>query len=241
MDLTNEDIICCPPPLFHCFGLVLGFLSSLCHGSSIVFPADFFDVRKVVDSIVAEDATVLLGVPTMFISELEEMAKIKKRPRRLRTGLASGSVVSQDLMNELRDKMGVEKMLIAYGMTETSPVSFITSLNDSDEKRTSTVGRIIPHAAAKVIGKNGEVLKKGERGELCTSGFILQTGYWNNSEKTKEVMRYDEDGILWMHTGDEAVIDKDGYACITGRIKDMIIRGMLHIVVTWWTIANHRN
>lgn len=225
MQLTPEDVICCPPPLFHCFGLVLGFLASYTYGSSIVFPSDFFDVRKVVDAIVAEDATVLLGVPTMYVAELEVMEKTGQRPRRLRTGLASGSLVSKDLMNKLREKMGVEKMLIAYGMTETSPVTFITALNDPELKATTTVGRVFPHVSAKVIDKNGKLLQRGERGELCTSGFALQKGYWRNEDKTREVMREDKDGILWMHTGDEAILDDDGYAHITGRIKDMIIRG----------------
>ncbi|KAF9250418.1 hypothetical protein DTO027I6_4047 [Penicillium roqueforti] len=225
MQLTPEDVICCPPPMFHCFGLVLGFLSSFFYGSSIVFPSDYFDVAKVVDAIIDEDATVLLGVPTMYVAELEVMAKTGQRPRRLRTGLASGSAVSQNLMNQLREIMGVEKMLIAYGMTETSPVSFITSLDDSDEKGTTTVGRVIPHTAAKVIDEKGNTLARGQRGELCTSGFVLQKGYWKNEEKTKEVMRRDENGVLWMHTGDEAMIDSDGYAHITGRIKDLIIRG----------------
>ncbi|KAJ5132904.1 hypothetical protein N7448_007062 [Penicillium atrosanguineum] len=225
MQLTPSDIICCPPPLFHCFGLVLGFLSSFTHGSSIIFPSDNFDVHKVVSTIIAEHATVLLGVPTMYVSELEVLSKSDQRPQHLRTGLASGSAVSQGLMNELREKMGVQKMLIAYGMTETSPVTFITSIEDGDEKGTSTVGRVMPHTGAKVIGKDGVILGRGERGELCTSGFALQKGYWRNEEKTREVMRMDGDGILWMHTGDEALIDEDGYAHITGRIKDLIIRG----------------
>ncbi|RLL96996.1 hypothetical protein CFD26_104371 [Aspergillus turcosus] len=225
MGLGPEDVICCSPPLFHCFGLVLGFLASFCHGSSIFFASDFFDVKKTVDAILVEDATVILGVPTMYIAELEVLALLGKKPRRLRTGLASGSSVSQALMNRLRAEMGVEKMLIAYGMTETSPVTFITGLDDSDEKRTSTVGRVIPHTAAKVVDRNGRILPRGQRGELCVSGFALQKGYWRNEEKTKEVMRPDENGVLWMHTGDEAVIDDDGYASITGRIKDLIIRG----------------
>ncbi|KAJ5344788.1 hypothetical protein N7452_002792 [Penicillium brevicompactum] len=225
MQLTPDDVVCCPPPMFHCFGLVLGFLSSFYRGSSIVFPSDYFDVTKVVDAIINEDATVLLGVPTMYVAELEVMVKTGQRPRRLRTGLASGSTVSQNLMEQLRETMGVEKMLIAYGMTETSPVSFITSLDDSDEKGTTTVGRVIPHTAAKVIDDKGRTLRRGQRGELCTSGFLLQKGYWKNEEKTREVMRRDENGVLWMHTGDEAMIDADGYAHITGRIKDLIIRG----------------
>jgi acyl-CoA synthetase (AMP-forming)/AMP-acid ligase II len=164
----------------------------------------------------------------MYIAELEVLAQLGKKPRRLRTGLASGSSVSQALMNRLREEMGVEKMLIAYGMTETSPVTFITGLDDSDEKRTSTVGRVIPHTAAKVVDRTGRILPRGQRGELCISGFTLQKGYWRNEEKTKEIMRPDENGVLWMHTGDEAVIDDDGYASITGRIKDLIIRGNLH-------------
>ncbi|RHZ58389.1 uncharacterized protein CDV56_105762 [Aspergillus thermomutatus] len=225
MGLGPEDVVCCSPPLFHCFGLVLGFLASFCHGSSIIFASDFFDVKRTVHAILTEDATVILGVPTMYIAELEVLAQLGKKPRRLRTGLASGSSVSQALMNRLREEMGVERMLIAYGMTETSPVTFITGLDDSDEKRTSTVGRVIPHTAAKVVDRNGQILPRGQRGELCTSGFALQKGYWRNEEKTKEVMRPDENGVLWIHTGDEAVIDDDGYASITGRIKDLIIRG----------------
>lgn len=230
MNLTPEDVVCCPPPLFHCFGLVLGFLASYTHGSAIVFPSDFFDVKRVVNAIMDEDATVLLGVPTMYVSELEVMAKTGQRPRRLRTGLASGSVVAQGLMNELREKMGVEKMLIAYGMTETSPVTFITALTDPDEKGTATVGRVVPHTAAKVVDKTGKTVLCGQRGELCTSGFALQRGYWKNEEKTREVMRRDGDGVLWMYTGDEAVLDEEGYAHITGRIKDIIIRGELFLV-----------
>lgn len=225
MQLTPSDVICCPPPLFHCFGLVLGFLASYTHGSSIVFPSDFFDVKKVVNAIMDEDATVLLGVPTMYVAELEVMAKTGQRPRRLRTGLASGTTVSQGLMNQLREKMGVQKMLIAYGMTETSPVTFITSLADPDEKGTATVGRVVPHTAAKVVDKEGRILARGQSGELCTSGFALQKGYWRNEEKTREAMRRDESGVLWMHTGDEALLDEGGYAHITGRIKDLIIRG----------------
>lgn len=227
MHLTPDDIICCPPPLFHCFGLVMGFLASFCHGSSIVFASDSFHAPSVVDTVVDLDATVLLGVPTMFVAELEVMAKTGQKPRRLRTGLASGSSVSQALMNELRAKMGVDKMLIAYGMTETSPVTFISDMEDSDEKRTTTVGRPMPHTAAKVISRKGETLPRGHRGELCTSGYALQKGYWKNPAKTEEVMKRDADGRLWMYTGDEAMIDDEGFALITGRIKDIIIRGKL--------------
>lgn len=239
MDLTPLDIICCPPPLFHCFGLVLGFLASFTHGSSVIFPSDFFDVQKVIHSLISENATVLLGVPTMYVSELEALSKNSQRPTRLRTGLASGSAVSQSLMNDLREKMGVQKMLIAYGMTETSPVTFMTSLEDGDEKGTKTVGRVLPHTSAKVVGKDGGLLRRGEKGELCTSGFALQKGYWRNEEKTREVMKLDGNGVLWMHTGDEAMIDEDGYALITGRIKDLIIRGGFRIFRLWVGSANN--
>ena len=171
----------------------------------------------------------------MFVAELEVLAKQQnQRPQRLRTGLAAGTAVPQALMDQLREKMGVDKMLIAYGMTETSPVTFITGLDDSDEKRMATIGKAMPHTGAKVIGKDGLVVARGERGELCTSGYALQRGYWRNEDKTREVMKRDENGVLWMHTGDEVLIDDEGYGHITGRIKDIIIRGKLglHSIIT---------
>lgn len=225
MGYTPDDIICCPPPLFHCFGLVLGFLASFCHGSSIVFPSDYFDVRKVMDSVIHENVTILLGVPTMYVNELEVIAQTGQRPRCLRAVLASGAPVPQMLMDSLRHQMGVDKTMIAYGMTETSPVTFITDLDDFDEKRSTTVGRVAPHTAAKVVDQTGKTLPRGQRGELCTSGYALQKGYWRNETKTKDVMKTDDHGVCWMHTGDEAFIDDEGYAHITGRIKDIIIRG----------------
>ncbi|KAL4756760.1 uncharacterized protein BDW70DRAFT_153926 [Aspergillus foveolatus] len=225
MRLTPFDVVCCGPPLFHCFGLVMGFLASFCYGASIIFPSDHFNASRVVEALIAEDATVLLGVPTMFISELEVLTTTAQKPRRLRTGLASGSPVSQTLMNEIRARMGVDKMLIAYGMTETSPVNFITSLDDPEDKRISTIGRVMPHTVAKVVDKQGRIVPRGQRGELCVGGYALQKGYWKNEEKTREVMKYDANGVLWMHTGDEVMIDEEGYGHITGRIKDLIIRG----------------
>lgn len=207
----------------------MGLLASIYHGSTIVFPSDRFHAPSVVESILREDATVLLGVPTMFVAELEVLTKHTQRPRRLRTGLAAGSAVPQALMDQLRGQMGVDKMLIAYGMTETSPVTFITSLEDSEEKRMTTIGRPMPHTGAKVVDSDGRVVARGQRGELCTSGFALQKGYWMNEEKTADVMKTDEYGVVWMHTGDEVLIDDEGYGCITGRIKDIIIRGKLNI------------
>ncbi|KAJ0423053.1 acetyl-CoA synthetase-like protein [Aspergillus carlsbadensis] len=225
MHLGPEDVICSPPPLFHCFGLVMGFLASFCHGSTIVFPAEYFDAPLVTGALIHYDATVFLGVPTMWLAVLDMLAKTKQRPKRLRKGIASGSGVSVGLMKRIREDTGADQILIAYGMTETSPVTFITSISDPEDKRASTVGRVLPHTAAKVIDKEGRIVPRGTKGELCTSGFALQKGYWRNEAKTKEAMRKDEHGGLWMYTGDEALIDADGYAQITGRIKDLIIRG----------------
>lgn len=224
MRLTPDDIVCCPPPLFHCFGLVLGFLATLSHGSTIVFPADNFDAKRVIDSIINEQATVLLGVPTMFVAELEVIAKTQQKPHSLRAGLASGAAVSPVLIKRVREQMGLNKIVVAYGMTETSPITFMTSLDDTDDK-SRTIGRPTPHIAAKVIDKDGNIVLRGQRGELCTSGYALQKGYLKNEEKTREVMKTDENGVRWMHTGDEVMVDDQGYAHITGRIKDVIIRG----------------
>ncbi|KAK5263938.1 hypothetical protein LTR96_010656 [Exophiala xenobiotica] len=225
MKLDPSDSVCCPPPLFHCFGLVMGFLGSVTHGSTIVFPCDQFDAHLVLDALYEEKCTALYGVPTMFIAEIEANQKKKYKITSVRTGVAAGSSVPAPVMKRLEQEFGVKGMLIAYGMTETSPVTFITSLDDSDERRTKTVGRVLPHTAAKVVDREGETVPRGTPGELCTSGYALQKGYYNNPEKTNEVMRRDDEGVLWMHTGDECVIDDDGYCTVTGRIKDMIIRG----------------
>ncbi|KAK6382999.1 putative NRPS-like protein biosynthetic cluster [Exophiala oligosperma] len=225
MNLNSADVICCPPPLFHCFGLVLGFLASFIHGSTIIFPCDQFDPDQVLDALHAHKCTALLGVPTMFIAEIEANKKKKLNITTVRTGLAAGSSVSPILMKQLEREFGVRGMLIAYGMTETSPVTFITSLDDDEERRTKTVGRVLPHTAAKIIDREGKIVPRGVSGELCTSGYALQKGYLNNPEKTNEVMKRDEHGVLWMHTGDECVIDQKGYCSVTGRIKDIIIRG----------------
>lgn len=225
MKLTPRDVVCCPPPLFHCFGLVMGFLGAFTHGSTIVFPSDQFDPDLVLDTIVVEKCTALLGVPTMFVAELEANKKKQYKINSVRTGLAAGSAVPLALMQQLEAQMGVKGMLIAYGMTETSPVTFMTSLDDSQERRLKSVGTVMPHTTAKIIDNNGKVVPRGIRGEICTSGYALQRGYWQNEAKTREVMKFDENGIRWMHTGDEGVIDDEGYCAITGRLKDIIIRG----------------
>lgn len=225
LHLTEHDIVCCPPPLFHCFGLVLGFMASFTHGSAIIFPSDSFDAGQVIQSIIDYHATVLYGVPTMFVAEMEVTDKIGWTPTTLRLGLSAGSTMPAALGKKMSIKMGLDKVLIAYGMTETSPVTFLTNMEDSLERRLNSIGRIIPHAMGKVIDSEGNIVPRGKKGELCTSGFGLQKGYWRNQAMTDEVMKKDKDGVLWMHTGDEVFVDDDGYAYLTGRIKDMIIRG----------------
>ncbi|KAK7419599.1 hypothetical protein QQX98_003190 [Neonectria punicea] len=203
----------------------MGFLASFCHGSSIVFPSDSFNAARVLDAVVSEKATALLGVPTMFIAELDELTEHSHPITTIRTGLAAGSPVPPSLMASLRKRMNIQSMLIAYGMTETSPVTFITALDDSEEKMFGSIGKVLPHTGAKIVDGEGNVVPIGARGEICTSGFALQKGYWNDDAKTREAMRQDENGIVWMHTGDEGFIDAEGYGHITGRVKDLIIRG----------------
>ena len=205
----------------------MGFLGSYTHGSTIVFPCDQFDAHVVLDVIYEEKCTALYGVPTMFIAEIEANQEKKYKISSVRTGVAAGSSVPAPVMKRLEQEFGVKGMLIAYGMTETSPVTFMTSVNDSQERRTKTVGQVLPHTVAKVVDKYGMIVPRGVPGELCTGGYALQKGYYKNLEKTNEMMKRDEQGVLWMHTGDECVIDNEGYCTVTGRIKDIIIRGML--------------
>ncbi|PYH40467.1 acetyl-CoA synthetase-like protein [Aspergillus saccharolyticus JOP 1030-1] len=223
--LTPKDKVLTPPPLFHCFGLVLGFLSSFIHGSTIILPSASFSAPRCVEALLAEHATVILGVPTMFLAFLEVLAKTGTTPSSLRVALGAGSPVSPTLVSRLQTEMGIPNVLIAYGMTETSPVTFMTCLSDDAEKGLNTVGRVLPHISAKVVDHTGAVVARGVRGELCTAGFAVQKGYWQNAQKTAEVMRRDEQGVLWMWTGDEVVMDADGFVAVTGRIKDLIIRG----------------
>jgi acyl-CoA synthetase (AMP-forming)/AMP-acid ligase II len=230
--LTEEDVICCPPPLFHCFGLVMGVLGALTHGSSLVFPSSQFNADLILDSVEFEKCTVLYGVPTMFLVELEANKRRKRNTSSLKTALAAGSLVPQAVMKRMREEMNLENVLIAYGMTETSPVTFATGFEDPLEYRLTSVGTVFPHTKAKIIDSEGNIVPRGVRGEICTSGYGLQKGYLNNPEKTAEAMRPDSDGVLWMHTGDEGVIDHLGYCRVTGRIKDTIIRGMLNTI---WT------
>jgi acyl-CoA synthetase (AMP-forming)/AMP-acid ligase II len=228
MRLRPNDIICCPPPLYHAFGLVLGLLACYTHGVTIIFPSWDFNPELVLNAIVSESCTGLLGVPTMLVAVLQtyRTAPENRWPSIcLRTGIAAGSPVPRHLMSQLQATFGLPELVIIYGMTEVSGASFITSPSDGLEEKLSTVGRVIPHTSAKVISPSGEIVPVGTRGELCMAGFGVQSGYYLNPEKTEELMQRDKEGIVWVHSGDEATIDSRGYARITGRIKDMIIRG----------------
>ncbi|CAK1360233.1 putative acyl-CoA synthetase [Cercospora beticola] len=228
--LTETDIICCPPPLFHCFGLVMGFLCAFTRGSSIVYPSQQFDAALVLKAIEIERCSFLHGVPTMFTAQLDENTKRNYDLKSLKVALAAGSQVPQKLVNRLEKEMGISRVLIAYGMTETSPVTFCARSDDTIEQRLSTVGTLLPHTGVKVVDLDGRVVPHGIAGEICTSGYALQKGYLKDIKKTDEVMETDASGICWMHTGDQGVLDKDGYLRITGRIKDLIIRGGENIV-----------
>ncbi|KAH7399064.1 hypothetical protein DE146DRAFT_695052 [Phaeosphaeria sp. MPI-PUGE-AT-0046c] len=224
MHYTSADVVCCPPPLFHCFGLVMGFLNSLSHGASIVFPSDAFDASLTLDAIAAERCTVLLGVPTMFIAQLEKLSTKPYKIASLRVGLASGAPVPIALQERLSRDMGIDDVLIAYGMTEVSPVSTMMDISDSKERKKGGLGSPMPHNTIKIIDHEGKIVPRGTRGEICSSGYALMRGYLNNPEATNAAIKKDENGVPWMHTGDEGYVDEE-YAHITGRIKDMIIRG----------------
>ncbi|KAF7181263.1 hypothetical protein CNMCM7691_000481 [Aspergillus felis] len=225
LNLTTDDVVCCSPPLFHCFGLVAGMLASLIHGSTTVFPHRDFDASAVIDALVKERCTVLHGVPTMFSAILQQLHQTGIEIKTLRTGIVAGSKVPPTLLREVQEKLGYRDIAITYGMTETSPASFMTKSSDTEQQKLESVGTALPHVRAKVADSHNRVLPRGARGELCVSGYLLQQGYYKNPEKTAEAMICDKQGILWMHTGDEALIDEQGYCQITGRLKDIIIRG----------------
>ena len=226
MDLTSRDKICIPPPLFHCFGLVLGCLAVFTHGAAAVFASEVFNPLKVLQTVQSERCTGLHGVPTMFIAEMEHPEFEKFNLTSLRTGIAAGSSVPSEIMHRIHQKLHLTDLTICYGMTETSPVSTQTTTHDPIQKRIATVGRLLPHTSAKIVDPaTNQVVPIGESGELCVSGYLLMKGYWNDAERTAEVTETDASGVRWMHTGDEAVLDADGYFSITGRIKDLIIRG----------------
>jgi fatty-acyl-CoA synthase len=222
MKLGPDDRLCIPVPLYHCFGMVLGNLACLTHGSAIVYPNDGFDALTVLDTVQAEKCTGLHGVPTMFIAELDHPRFAEFDLSSLRTGIMAGSPCPIEVMKRVVSQMHLSEVTIAYGMTETSPVSCQSSTDTPLDKRVSTVGTVQPHLEVKIVDPNsGTVMPIGERGELCTRGYSVMHGYWDDRTKTREAI--DEDG--WMHTGDLATMDAEGYVNIVGRIKDMVIRG----------------
>ena len=222
MRLTPADRLCIPVPLYHCFGMVLGNLACFTHGAAIVYPNDGFEPLSVLQAVQDEKCTGLHGVPTMFIAELDHPRFAEFDLSTLRTGIMAGSPCPTEVMKRVVRDMHLEEITIAYGMTETSPVSCQSSTDTPLEKRVSTVGRVQPHLEIKIIdAETGAVVPVGERGEFCTRGYSVMHGYWGDLEKTREAI--DAEG--WMHTGDLATMDAEGYVNIVGRIKDMVIRG----------------
>ncbi len=221
MGLGEGDRLLIPVPLYHCFGMVMGNLNCVVHGATMVYASEGFEPLAVLKTVQAEKITALHGVPTMFIAELEHARFDNFDLSSLRTGLMAGSPCPIEVMRKVNDRMHMREVGIAYGMTETSPVSFQTASDDPLDRRVSTVGRIQPHLEVKVIDEHGAVVPRNTPGELCTRGYSVMLGYWNDEAKTAEAV--DHDG--WMHTGDLATIDDAGYCNIVGRIKDMVIRG----------------
>jgi fatty-acyl-CoA synthase len=219
---TEADRVCIPVPLYHCFGMVLGNLACTTHGATIVYPSESFDPVSTLAAVERERCTSLYGVPTMFIAELEHPRFAEFDLSTLRTGIMAGSPCPVEVMKKVQSDMHMTEVTICYGMTETSPVSFQTAPDDPVDKRVGTVGRIHPHVEAKVIDPASDrVLPRGLPGELCTRGYLVMLGYWEDEQATAGAI----DRAGWMHTGDLATIDADGYANIVGRIKDMVIRG----------------
>ena len=218
---TENDRLCIPVPLYHCFGMVMGTLGCATTGATMVFAAEGFDPESTLKALSAEKCTAIYGVPTMFVGMLEHPELASYDLTSLRTGVMAGAPCPIEVMKRCVADMHLDEITIAYGMTETSPVSFQTAADDPLEKRVSTVGRIQPHVECKVIDEVGETVAPGEQGELCTRGYSVMKGYWGDAERTAESI--DTEG--WMHTGDLATFDEEGYCNITGRVKDMLIRG----------------
>jgi len=221
LGLTEDDRVCIPVPLYHCFGMVMGNVMCAAYGATMVYPGEGFDPLDVLRAIEAERCTALYGVPTMFIAELDHPEFDSFDLSTLRTGTMAGSPCPIEVMKRVISDMNMSEVTIAYGMTETSPVSFQSSAEDSIERRVSTVGRVHPHVEVKIVDEEGRIVAPGLPGELMTRGYSVMLGYWNDAEKTEEAI----DAAGWMHTGDQATIDEEGFCKIVGRIKDMVIRG----------------
>ncbi len=222
MRFTEQDRLCIPVPFYHCFGMVLGNLACVTHGAAMVLPAETFDPAKTLEAVSEERCTALHGVPTMFIAELGLPDFDRFDLSSLRTGIMAGAPCPIEVMKQVFARMHMTEVTIAYGMTETSPVSFQSETDDPIEKRVSTVGRVHPHVECKIVdSETGKTVSRGTNGELLSRGYIVMLGYWNNPEATDSVI----DDARWMHTGDLAAMDDEGYVRIVGRSKDMIIRG----------------
>ncbi|MGA7809547.1 AMP-binding protein [Bradyrhizobium sp.] len=221
MRLTEADRICIPVPLYHCFGMVMGNMAAVTLGAAMVYPGEGFDPLTTLATVEREKCTALYGVPTMFIAELDHPEFARFDLTSLRTGIMAGAPCPIEVMKRVNSAMNMSEVTIAYGMTETSPVSFQSAVDDPLERRVSTVGRVHPHVEVKIVDLEGRIVPRGARGELCTRGYSVMLGYWDEAERTADVL--DRNG--WMHTGDLAVVDDAGYCNIVGRIKDMVIRG----------------
>ncbi|KUF05623.1 AMP-binding protein [Leucobacter sp. G161] len=218
---TSADRVCLPVPLYHCFGMVMGILGAHSHGSCIVLPAPVFDAEKTLGAVEQERCTSLYGVPTMFIAELGLEGFTNFNLQSLRTGIMAGSSCPAEVMEEVMAEMNMREVAICYGMTETAPVSTMTSITDDLVARTQTIGKVMPHLEVKIIDEQGQVVPVGEPGELCTRGYSVMLGYWGNAEQTAEAI----DPGKWIHTGDIATMDADGRLSVVGRLKDVVIRG----------------
>jgi fatty-acyl-CoA synthase len=222
INFTHEDRLCIPVPFYHCFGMVMGNLGCISHGATMVIPAPGFDPETTLRCIDEERCTGVYGVPTMFIAMQNHPTFADHDLSSLRTGIMAGAICPVEVMKRCINDMHMPEVGIAYGMTETSPVSCQTRVDDDLERRTASIGRVHPHLEIKVVNPvTGETVERGEPGEFCTKGYSVMLGYWNDEEMTREVV--DDDG--WMHTGDLAEMREDGYCNIVGRIKDMVIRG----------------
>jgi fatty-acyl-CoA synthase len=219
--LTSSDRVCIPVPLYHCFGMVLGNLACITHAATMVYPAESFEPSAVLETVATERCTALYGVPTMFLAELNHPEFSRFDLSSLRTGIMAGSPCPIELMKRVNHDMHMDQVTIAYGMTETSPVSFQSAVDDPIERRVTTVGRVHPHIEVKIVDPEGHTVAPGTTGELLTRGYSVMLGYWDDEERTAESL--DSEG--WMHSGDLARIDEDGYCNIVGRLKDMVIRG----------------
>ena len=221
MRLSEQDRLCIPVPLYHCFGMVLGNLACTTHGAAMVYPGPGFDPLDVLQTVAGERCTGLHGVPTMFIAELEHPEFDRFDLGSLRTGIMAGSPCPIEVMRRAVERMNLREITICYGMTETSPVSFQSSTADPLERRVSTVGRVHPHLEVKIVDAEGRIVPRGVAGELCTRGYSVMLGYWGDEARSRGVI----DPARWMHTGDLATIDEEGFCNIVGRIKDVVIRG----------------